>query len=705
VTRRRVLAALVATLLLAPAVLGMTAATAAPSVGVVGPVRVAVTSVNPPSPGPGDTFVVGGRAVNAGTLPIADVGVRLLIDHAALTSRDALQQAASVDMSEDPQAADTGGEVVKTSIISDLSPSLGPGQSVPFSISIPADSLGLGLTAFGVHTLTVEARGIGVTGERVTLGAVRTFLVWRGSGGLPTLRTTWLVPLQDRPLRGVDGRYDPKAASDLAESFQAGGRLGSLVAAGTGRPITWALDPDLLEEASDLSVGAPTADGRTTTPDEGASEWITELRAAKEVRALPYADPDLTAQRRASLSGELGAQVSSGVASATGLLGRPIAPAPAWPVDAATTMGTVAGASAAGLEQVVLSSAAVRTPDAGTATPDALGVLSGTSVQAVTSDAALSALASTDPGLLGNPTLARLRFMAETAMIAAERPSDPRSVVIALPRNWAPTPAWAHRILTVDRVAPWIVPTDLADLTADPGDGPERRLAIYPSAALAGEVASGQLRVVRQTTTRLRRFAEILTEPAAYVPAYEKALQRAQSAAWREEPAAGQLFAASTAASLADQVRKVRILPRGQVTLSSRTGKVPLSVHNGLDQDVQVRVDLTATPAFRLRMGQQSTSTVPAGRTISVEVPASTSADGRIPVQARLSTPSGEAFGVPVTFQMRATGYGAVARLVAGGLVFLLAIALVVRVVRRIRAGAPDADAARDTIAEEAGQR
>ncbi len=538
------------------------------------------------------------------------------------------------------------------------------------------------------------------------MGSVRTFLVWQGQAPVPTLRLTWLVPLQDRPVRGVNGAFDRAAASELAASLDTGGRLQSLLAAGAGQPITWAVDADLLEETSELAAGAPLEGGGTSTPDDAAQAWLTALSAAKDVRALPYGDPDLTAQRQAGISRDLLGSVATGESAATRVLNKVTAAAPAWPVDGLTTAGTLLAAQASGLTQVVLASDDAQPTVTLTATPDAIGPLRGSGLQVVTSDSTLAGLAANDPRLLGNPTLARLRILAETAMIAAERPSDPRSVVVALPRGWAPSAAWAKAMLTLDHVAPWIVPTDLTDLTATPGDAPTRRLGPYPAAAQAAEVSPQQLRPVAQTFTRLQRFGQILTNPSAYLPSYTAALRRAQSAAWRQHPVDGQAYADKVAASLLAEIRKVRILPRGQVTLSSRTGGIPLAVRNGLTQDVRVSVQLTSTPAFRLDAEPSDVQTVRAGSTASVEVPASATADGRIPVVARLVTPAGQLYGGGVAFSLRATGYGEVARLVAGALVVLLGLAVIVRVVRRIRAGAAAADAAAaDIIAEEAEHR
>ena len=473
----------------------------------------------------------------------------------------------------DPAVADAGGTVIESSVVRGLTASLVPGASVPFTITLPTDDLGLG--GFGVHALTVEVRGVGLVG-RVTVGSVRTFLVWQGRAPVPKLRLTWLVPLQDRPVRGVQGTFDRTAAGTLAAALDTGGRLQSLLAAGAGEPITWAVDADLLEETSELAAGAPLDGGGTSTPEDAAQAWLTaaERRRPRTSARSLRATPTSTAQRHAGLSGASARRRPGRRPSTRGarqghrrrrLPGRWTGSPPP------TLLGAQAGRADAGGPGL-----GRRAPDgAATATPDAIGPLDGSGLQVVTSDSTLAGLAANDPRLLGNPTVARLRILAETAMIAAERPSDPRSVVVALPRDWAPSAAWARAMLTLDHVAPWLVPTDLTDLTASPGDAPARRLGPYPQAAQQAEVSQRQLRPVAQTFTRLQRFGQILTSPEAYLPSFTAALRRAQSAAWRAHPADGQVYADKVAAALLVETHKVRILPRGQVTLSSRTGRHP----------------------------------------------------------------------------------------------------------------------------------
>ena len=62
------------------------------------------------------------------------------------------------------------------------------------------------------------------------------------------------------------------------------------------------------------------------------------------------------------------------------------------------------------------------------------------------------------------------RFLAETAMIAAEDPGLARSVVVAPPREWAPSAALASQLLSESETAsaPWLAPDTLAALASSP---------------------------------------------------------------------------------------------------------------------------------------------------------------------------------------------------------------------------------------------
>ena len=96
---------------------------------------------------------------------------------------------------------------------------------------------------------------------------------------------------------------------------------------------------------------------------------------------------------------------------------------------------------------------------------------------------------------------------------------------------------------------------------------------------------------------------------------------------------------------------------------------------------------VVSTPAVRLRSQATDVVTVPAGRTASVDVAGGGHGRrhlprGRRPAHRRRA----HRWATPCRFTVRATGYGQVARIVVGGALVLLAIAVALRVARRIRA-------------------
>jgi hypothetical protein len=83
------------------------------------------------------------------------------------------------------------------------------------------------------------------------------------------------------------------------------------------------------------------------------------------------------------------------------------------------------------------------TPDAVTEVHTGVGV----PVRVLLADHTITSLLAETPAGPGAATAVSQRFLAETAMIAAEAPSLPRSIVVAPPRRWNPGSALAAQLL------------------------------------------------------------------------------------------------------------------------------------------------------------------------------------------------------------------------------------------------------------------
>jgi hypothetical protein len=467
---------------------------------------------------------------------------------------------------------------------------------------------------------------------------------------------------------------------------------------GSGATATWLVDGDTLEGASQLAAGAPNPPGTTPAqapPDPTAAAWLQRLEgdlATADVRALPYADPDVTALVGAGLGSDVTVATALGMSSSQAVLhGHASVDGPvAMPAGGSTDRRTIEALSAPTLSalrlhQVLLSDTYAPTVATHPWTSSAVGPLTGTPLTAVAADNTLTTELATPAAQQGGAVLARQRVLAEAAMIAEELPSVSRSVAVLPPSDWQPDARYLRATLAALRAASWVQLSTLADISTDAVDGPPRQQPSYPSSLRAMQLDSTQLAGIRQGQARLAALAGVLTAPLALQDLYGRALLRSGSAAWRALPAEGHAYVHTVVADLARMQASVHIVSSGAVTLAARSGRIPVTVTNGLDQPVTVRVRVTAVPAVRLSVTQPGTVTIPAHGTSTLDVDAKATTNGSVQLVTQLFTADGGPFGPPVTVAVQITGLGAVAQVVVVVALLLLAGALVVRVVRAVR--------------------
>ena len=131
----------------------------------------------------------------------------------------------------------------------------------------------------------------------------------------------------------------------------------------------------------------------------------------------------------------------------------------------------------------------------------------------------------------------------------------------------------------------------------------------------------------------------------------------------------------------------MHLLPSGPVTLTARSGRIPVTVVNDLDQQVTVRVGVAADPAVRMTVTAPPPVVLEARSSTTLDISADATTNGAVVVDAQLTTLDGQPLGSAQTIPVQVTGFGAVAALLVGAALVLLCIALVVRVVRAIRTG------------------
>jgi hypothetical protein len=261
-------------------------------------------------------------------------------------------------------------------------------------------------------------------------------------------------------------------------------------------------------------------------------------------------------------------------------------------------------------------------------------------------------------------------------------------LVLALPRDADPDTTWIKGLLSATATLQWLTPVTLAETANDPV-GIRTKLAPYPAAAKAAEITTSTLTgnvdaiaTLRTSVTNLRSMLpdDKLTRPI------DETLTQAQSVFWRpdRDPAGGRALVSTVRSALDALQGGVRLAVADQVTLTSRDGKIPVTVENSLAVDITVHISLATTDPTRLISVPIESYTVAAGHKQRVLVPAKAQRSGTFKVTLVVSTPDGmQLSAVPVTVHSKA--YGTITLVITFSALGVLVIALLFRVRRRIK--------------------
>ncbi|MDP9398033.1 MAG: DUF6049 family protein [Actinomycetota bacterium] len=654
---------------------------AAAAVAAERPAEVLLESVTPAVGVPDGEVRVVGRIVNRGPTPLVDVQVQLRYSRQPLISRGELAR-----VGEGDETVRTGFALEASRV--DVSPELQPGEAAPFELRAPLEQLRL--EAFGVYVIGAEALAAGLPVESPA-GVARTFLPWVPAGPRPKpLQLSWLWPLVDVPHPGAART----ARERLVALVRPGGRLDRLAAAGAAREtgLAWMVDPLLLEELEALAAGG----------GEGAREaqaWLERVRRAAsqtELQGLPYADPDVVALVRNGQADAVREAVAEGRRVTERVLGRRALPGEegqlSWPPLGALDAPTAGVLRAAGVEAFVLPDSALPVSVPLSYTPTGRGRLAvgdptGGLAEALLYDEALSTLVGVPTPTPHAQVLAARRFVAETAMIAAERPCCTRRVLVVPPRRWDPAPEVVDALLSATTELPWLQPAPVRELRATPPPDPPRGPLRYPAEAAAAELPAPYLHTVARVRREAAVLPDVMNDPAARArtqQALTRDLRQLHSSAYRDEPGARRRAVAALQADLERQRRGVRVIG-GSLTFGAREGPIPVTVANDLDTPVTVRLALTPRLPRLLVKEQPPPVTVQPRRRAQVLVPAEAVVNGPVFLDAQVLTPAGERYGPTTELQVNVQQVGGLGLYVTLGAAGLLFVAAGLRLTGRLR--------------------
>jgi Family of unknown function (DUF6049) len=285
------------------------------------------------------------------------------------------------------------------------------------------------------------------------------------------------------------------------------------------------------------------------------------------------------------------------------------------------------------------------------------------------------------------PRLAEQRLLAELAMITAEAPNDSRTILLAPPRRWNPTAGYADAIAAdVGRVS-WLTPVDALQ-TAGGTEPVDRGSLAYPADARRHEIPGAQVSTLGTVQSEVTDFRSALDNEDAreVLGPYGDAVRRAGSSAWRGAPASGQAYVTA----LLRQIEGLRSgvtmssSATGDYTLASSDSPLLITLDNRLSVPVGVRIKLTTPAGFRV--SDPGVQQIPAGGKRTVKVLASVQRTGTFTVKGQATTPDGGALGNETTLSVRSTAYGGLALGITGLAFAVLVVAVVLRLVRRLRA-------------------
>jgi len=631
-----------------------------------------------------------GTITNQGTETWTDVKAYLLTSAVPFTTPAELDAAAATDDGQEPLGA---SRVTAPGLFAEVG-NLAPRASVPYTLTVPRRSLGVGTTP-GVYWFGVQVLGT-IDGVRDNLAdaRARTFLPLLPAHPHPT-QLALVLPFVEPVHRTRTGTLLDEAG--WARSVATDGRLDRLLrlSANATEPITWAVDPAVVDAITSLSDANPAFDfaapattgtaspspsssasaspsGGGAEPTQGqrdATSWLAEFEnqaLGHALLALPYGDPDIAAADKngAARLVTRAETLSLKTMSAAHLTAAPVVVPrsgylPQRSLDTLTSGTTVL---------------------LGTGAVDASGAAATTTATGVTVIGTDTAAASGGPG--PTPRLGALavrqRVLSEAALHAMST-SASTPLVVTMPSRWNPGAGWAQSDFFGGLTQPWLSLVSLAGLDASSPTPTVR----YPASARARQVSVANISAARDLVATGGVLSSLLARPGVADRVAKTALLAVSAQDSRRQQAALSQ-ARNTDSALRRLMGRVTLEGPPFVMMSSDQGPIQVTIINGLD--VPVRVSVRArTPESDLSVATPAPVTVAPGARAPLRLRATATAIGVHSVTLVAVDAAGNPIGSTTTFNVRTSQVGLVIWVIIGVALVLLFAAITLRVVRRVR--------------------
>jgi hypothetical protein len=571
------------------------------------------------------------------------------------------------------------------------------GEARPYQLTVPYGLLPAN-GGPGVYHVAVAVLGT-QGGVRDTNADARTdaLLPLEDPSSPPSQETavTTLIPITAPVPLQSDGVF---AGDRLAGEVSSGGRLRNvldLVLDARADSLDLVVDPALLAALQEMSGGykyIDLADGPDAPAQDGAGRqaaaaWLADFEvaaASQHLDYMPWANPNTSGLASAGMHGVAEAAIH---ATQKYLIDHGSgAPVIDWQNNGGATRRGLSVANGAGaLVHVVSQSTLTKLETEGeSGYPPPLATVNTRTVPLRTT--------VTRSDLAGTPfdkTTTALEFrqgLLSEALVRALGSIDSPASVIAAPFHWNPGVVPTHLDLAgAYDDAGFVVPTALSALvsgTAAPAPyvGPVQITSPHP------DMTTGLEEAIRRLRDSGRVYTALLTDGQAAAATFDRQLAEAGSSVWLWQPKRGEAITRRAARVMTSDIGKVTVTGPEFVALSSEAGRFPLTVSNGLDVSVTVKVSVVPRiPA--LRIDPIDPIVLDPGQNRVIEVQSRSSGSGVTSVRARLATTTDREFGSSWVFDVRATRIGVAIWILLGVLMATLFGGAAVRIVRRVRAG------------------
>ncbi|MBC2932121.1 DUF6049 family protein [Nocardioides sp. zg-1228] len=604
---------------------GLTAPAPAAPAALSDPLVVHIDTISPVLPRRGDVEI-------SGTVTNVSDDTFTRVNLHAFSSELPILDAANLAASATIDATEYVGERVTVPGTFDTIEELPPGATAEFSDSIPVELLATSGEP-GVYWIGIHALGDGaVPRDLVADGRARTFIP-RLPTGDRVQEAAVILPIRSRVWFAEDGSVagTERWARRLAEGGSLDGVLDMAESAGT-TPHSWLVDPAVLlalarlaagnpprdlapdptvpgqeptpvepdgEETTDPAgeTGSPTDAAPTDEPTEGeaalaaaAAAWLDRFRglvAPTPVLTLPYGDIDVSAAVRHDRT-----RLDQAVARAGAVmseLGIPSQPTVAPDNDvlspealAAVTAGTV----------VLLGDNAFEIPPT---SPTSVVRLLGHEV-VVTSTGAEAGGPGPTPA--NDPLALRQRLISEAALRLDSDDTGP--LVVTLPTVWRGEDAASF---FTDLEQRWLEVVPVDEIASRPAKGVPAASLTYTEEDLAAEIGGSVFAAVSRATAAATLLEQVLVPVTTIEATVLDEVLVSLSQQHGEQQGMARTAANRIEESLQADLGRIGIEAPPAVTLSGDSGPLGVTLVNGLDQPVEVRVQVRTDGALTLSGG------------------------------------------------------------------------------------------------------